>query len=277
MLHILVAILSAAGMVLLILLAAAAALILALLFLPVVYRGHVRKQGGLLEAGARISWMFRLVFVKVQYREKKTAFEIYLLGIPILRLRRRFQERRKQKAAGRKRETASSPASHRKPSVPPGKPPLAASSAAGIPEAGEEKKKTAAPGKIWFTIRSFCAKIKEWYRFVRAKTFQEAFRVIRERGMRILRHVLPKRVQGYVRFGLSDPASTGQLLGAAGLFLPLIPENLQLIPDFENPCLEADVKAGGRILIFVLLKNGLAVYRNPSVQKVIKKFQRKEA
>ena len=101
--------------------------------------------------------------------------------------------------------------------------------------------------------------------------------MVRDRGGRILKHIRPKKISGYVRFGMEDPASTGQLLGAAGILIPLIPEKLKLIPDFENPCLEADVTVRGRILLFVLLKNGLAVYRNRSVQKVIKKFQHKEA
>ena len=86
-----------------------------------------------------------------------------------------------------------------------------------------------------------------------------------------------KKVRGYIRFGFEDPSTTGQLLGAAGLLLPVIPEKLRLIPDFQEQCLEADVTVRGRIVLFVVLKNGLALYRNRAVQKVIRKFQHKEA
>ena len=48
-------------------------------------------------------------------------------------------------------------------------------------------------------------------------------------------------------------------------------------PDFENPGLEADVKARGHVFLIVLLVHGLRIFRNRYVQKVIKKFQHKEA
>ena len=104
-----------------------------------------------------------------------------------------------------------------------------------------------------------------------------AWKTVKRRGAVILRHILPKKVRGYVRFGFSDPAATGQAIGAVGMFLPLIPEGLRVIPDFQEPCLEADVNLKGQIVLFVLLRHGLAIYRDKYVQRVIKKFQHKEA
>lgn len=131
--------------------------------------------------------------------------------------------------------------------------------------------------KIFSTIRNICGKIREWYQFLTSHTFQEAFRVIRTEGKVILKHVLPRRISGYVKFGLEDPATTGQVLGVLGMFYPVLPEKLEVIPDFENPGLEADVKARGHVFLIVLLVHGLRIFRNRYVQKVIKKFQHKEA
>ena len=277
MLHVLGSILAGIGSVLLILLLVLAVLILCLLFTPFFYGGRVTKQGDSLEAGAQISWLFRLLYVKVRYRDKKAETEIYILGIPLLRIRKYLSRWKKKKNSRALREQPA-PA-HRKPSVPPGgTPSFTADGGADAPKPEKGKKKRGRSfGKIRFTIQNFCDKIREWYRFFKSRTFKEAFRMVRDRGGRILKHIRPKKISGYVRFGMEDPASTGQLLGAAGILFPLIPEKLKLIPDFENPCLEADVTVRGRILLFVLLKNGLAVYRNRSVQKVIKKFQHKEA
>ncbi len=284
MLQVLMTILSAIGIVLLILLAVLLFLVLAILFMPFVYRGRVARDEGSLEAAGSVSWMFRLVYIKMQYLNKKPELEIYILGIPILKLRSYLR-----KPGRGKTEISPSPqepAGHRKPTATPAaQGPFRKQKAPSGPErepgreSQEEKGKTG-PGrlqKIWFTIQNMCAKIKQWHSFIQSDTFKEAFRVVREKGKRILKHVLPGKVKGYIKFGMSDPAATGQLLGGAALLLPLIPEKLQIIPDFENQVLEADVTARGRIVLFVLLVNGLAVYRNPAVRKVIMKFQRKEA
>lgn len=304
MLHILLTVLSTVGTVLLVLLAIAALLILAVLFMPVCYRGHVEKREDVLKAGLRVSWMFRLVYVRVRYEEKQPDAEIYLLGIPVLRIRKYLAEKKKKENARRK--PVHGP--HRKPSVPPGGRPAGnrragGGAAAELPkvnvvlqaeETAEKKKESGIlrffrkaaeiPGKIRdvfrkvrFTIGSFCAKIKEWHRFLTSRTFRRAWEAVKLHGKKILRHILPKKVRGYVRFGFDDPASTGQLTGVAGMFLPMIPEGLHIVPDFRGKCLEADVTAGGRIVVFVLLRHGLAIYRNKYVQRVIKKFQHKEA
>lgn len=287
--HILMSILTIAGIVLLILLAVAAALVLALLFVPVRYGGRGVKQGERLEVRGHVSWMFRLVYVRAYYREKKAGAEVYILGIPLLRLKK-YLEARKHKKSVKSRTPAENPRTvHKKPTVAPAEqPPFEKSSVKESPlreaepiSRKEKPEKQGGPGerlrKIRFTIRNFCVKIKEWYSYFRTDTFQEAFRTARERGKKILKHVLPKKVRGYIRFGFEDPSTTGQLLGAAGLLLPVIPEKLRLIPDFQEQCLEADVTVRGRIVLFVVLKNGLAFYRNRAVQKVIRKFQHKEA
>ena len=114
MLHVLGSILAGIGSVLLILLLVLAVLILCLLFTPFFYGGRVTKQGDSLEAGAQISWLFRLLYVKVRYRDKKAETEIYILGIPLLRIRKylsrwKKKKMRKRPVNSRHRPTGSLP------------------------------------------------------------------------------------------------------------------------------------------------------------------------
>ena len=302
MLHILLTVLSVAGTILLALLGIAVFLILAVLFAPVFYRGHVEKRGETLKAGLKVSWMFRLVYVRVRYEGKKPEAEVFVFGIPVLRLKKYLAERKDKKKA--RSGPANSP--HRKPTVPPGgRAKTDNTSAFNLPEVHLEfqtkekdaesekndsrfvrffKKISGIPGKIksvfkkfWFTVRNICAKIREWYGFLTSKTFKKAWEAVKTHGKIMLRHILPKKVSGYVRFGFDDPASTGQATGILGMFLPLIPEGRHVVPDFQEQCLEADVTAKGRIVLFVLVRHGFAIYRNKYVQRVIKKFQHKEA
>ena len=85
MLHILLTVLSVTGIILLVLLGITVFLILALLFVPVCYRGHLVKQGERIQAGAKVSWLFRLVYVRIRYENGKPSVKIYLFGIPVLK------------------------------------------------------------------------------------------------------------------------------------------------------------------------------------------------
>ncbi len=302
MLHILLTILSTLGIVLLVILGIIIFLVLCLLFTPVCYSGKVRKQGDSLYAGATVYWLLHLVHVRITYEDRKASWEIRILGIPVLRLREWLKRRKLKK---KKKEGFRYEGARKKPTVPPGgagraeKAQGKAESQPAEPggeEAGAESggflrrgfqvlrtiaslpgKLRAVLKKIFSTIRNICGKIREWYQFLTSHTFQEAFRVIRTEGKVILKHVLPRRISGYVKFGLGDPATTGQVLGVLGMFYPVLPEKLEVIPDFENPGLEADVKARGHVFLIVLLVHGLRIFRNRYVQKVIKKFQHKEA
>ena len=344
MLHILLTILSTIGIILLVILGIVVVLILCLLFTPICYRGAVRKQADGISGQAGISWLCRLVYVRVSYAGEKVSYEIYILGIPVMKLRD-YLRRRKAAKAG-KAAAAGYTGAKKKPTRPPGQ-------RSGNPEAEEqrraEEQRLAAerrlreeerqreerlrsekelgpqhgqestdllwekaerligkiirviakvigkivqalrflrslPGKIWeglkkicFTIRRICGKIKEWYGFLTSRTFKEAFRVIKTEGLVILKHIRPKKITGYVKFGFDDPALTGQVLGVAGMFYPVLPKKLAVIPDFEEARLEADVKVKGRIFLIVLIVHGLKIYRDKYVNRVIKKFQHKEA
>ena len=294
MLHILLTVLSVTGIILLVLLGITVFLILALLFVPVCYRGHLVKQGERIQACAKVSWLFRLVYVRIRYENGKPSVKIYLFGIPVLKVKQYLNRKKEKKQAASAGKT-----SRKGPSVPPGGQPFqkgkqdfpkillepeqkvlkkespVSAFFRKIREIPRKIRRTAE--KIWFTIRRNCAKIREWYVFFTSLTFKSAWKTVKRRGAVILRHILPKKVRGYVRFGFSDPAATGQAIGAVGMFLPLIPEGLRVIPDFQEPCLEADVNLKGRIVLFVLLRHGLAIYRDKYVQRVIKKFQHKEA
>lgn len=297
MLHVLLTILSTLGIILLVILGIFVVLILCLLFTPVCYSGRVRKQGEELYAGAAVYWLLHLVHVRITYQEKKASWEIRILGIPVLRLKNWLDRRKlKKKRKGALRYKGAK----KKPSVPPGGTEAGREKAAPEREsAGAEQEASGAgdgkvfrlfrrlaaiPGKIgralkkaFATIRGFFTKLREWYEFLRSRTFREAFRVIRTEGKAILKHILPRRIRGYVKFGLSDPASTGQVLGVLGMFYPVLPKKLSVIPDFENTGLEADVRLRGHVFLIVLLVHGLRIYRDKYVKKVIKKFQHKEA
>lgn len=70
----------------------------------------------------------------------------------------------------------------------------------------------------------------------------------------LLRHIRPRKLEGRLHFGTDDPCLTGRILGVFAMFYPLYQKSFILVPDFEQACLEAKLKAKGSArLCWILL------------------------
>ena len=78
-------ILSVIGKVLLVLLLILLVLLCCILFLPIVYRGRAEKEGERISAGVSVSWLFRMVWFRLRWIDKKLGYELRLFGIPVIR------------------------------------------------------------------------------------------------------------------------------------------------------------------------------------------------
>ncbi|WP_455718686.1 DUF2953 domain-containing protein [Anaerosporobacter sp.] len=87
---------------------------------------------------------------------------------------------------------------------------------------------------------------------------------------KILKHILPYKVKGFVRFGLDDPCNTGYLLGVLSLVYPIYANKIQIIPDFQEEVLEGQVDAKGRIRAFTLLIIGIKLILDDNFKKLLK-------
>ena len=85
--------------------------------------------------------------------------------------------------------------------------------------------------------------------------------------------IKPKRLEGYVHFGLNDPASTGQVLGILAMFLVWYDDFLQIVPDFEKSCVDGYLKGNGKFRLFPIVKLLIKIILNKNLIKVIKKVQ----
>ena len=71
---------------------------------------------------------------------------------------------------------------------------------------------------------------------------------------RTLKHILPRKVKGYVHYGMDEPYKTGQVTGYLSLLPFVYQKGLSMQPDFEQKVLELDVKLEGRIRLGYLLR-----------------------
>ncbi len=89
----------------------------------------------------------------------------------------------------------------------------------------------------------------------------------------IFRILKPRQLEGYVHFGMEDPALTGKILGGLAVLLPLYQGFLDIRPDFEKKCFDGSLKGNGKIYIFSIVKLALKVILNKNLIKVTKKVQ----
>lgn len=120
-------------------------------------------------------------------------------------------------------------------------------------------------------------KAQELIELLKSDLFKAVFVRVKKELIAILRHILPRKLWGWIEFGASDPATTGEVLAVAGMLYPVMPRKLMLYPDFENTVLNLDVSLGGRIRLVVLLFHGVKILLDKNVRRLIKKIRHKGA
>lgn len=134
--------------------------------------------------------------------------------------------------------------------------------------------------KIKFLFHTLCDKlkhIKEKYEavltFLKDEENQKTMKLIFRQVKALLRHILPRKASGYVAFGFDDPYFTGQVLAVASLFYAWYGQKIDLIPMFEEPILEGELKLKGRLRMGTLLWYGLRVCLNKNFRKLLKRWR----
>ena len=260
----------------------------------------------------RVSWLLHLIHLRIQYREKELDWECYLFGVPLKkagaavrewkkkRRKKKVQEQkeRRKKAVQQKNKPEKRTAAKKKGQEKP----LQIEEKTEIKTAErkqQEKEKVSDklsrfwnrckkivgsilkfPGKlkkkltnIRLTFRGFCDKIKRWRTLWNEESTQAALHFLTEKGRKLIRHVLPRKIRGSITFGCEDPALTGQILGAVAIAYPLYGKGVAVYPRFEEKILEGQLQVKGRIVVACLLWQAWKIYRNPDVRKILKKIR----
>lgn len=132
--------------------------------------------------------------------------------------------------------------------------------------------------KIKYLIKSFYDTILKvtksasaFKSFISAEETKEAFVFVKGKLFKLLKHIRPRKIKGYVHFGFEDPSVTGKLLGVIYIILRGNRKSLRISPDFENKCFEEDLYVKGHIRLVHVLIIGIQLYLNENLKNVIEK------
>lgn len=283
------------GILLLIVLGIVLALVLLVLLVPIVYRleGEVRGKP---EIFGKVTWFFKLLSVNLSYQEG-FSFSVKAAGIQLL-------PKKKEQDAGK--ETGQEPAaesvskeskaecsqptecetantettnsettnSETANSETP-KTDTANSEAAETdttePESLEEKLQRTAD-----KTESIRKKISHYLAILGSDQAQIVLHNALIQLVKIIKHVLPRKMDVYLEIGTGDPASTGQILALQGIFYPVLHDKVRIVPDFEEKRAEGEFHISGRVTLGALLVCAVRIILKKEVLYLIKRLRKKE-
>lgn len=87
---------------------------------------------------------------------------------------------------------------------------------------------------------------------------------------KLMGHILPRKIKGYMRFGLDDPAVTGYITAFLAPFYPVYGRNFSLEPDFSKETFAADCEGSGKIFIIYIIYLIIWLLLDKNVRKLIR-------
>ena len=146
----------------------------------------------------------------------------------------------------------------------------------------KEKLENFTPEKIEEKINSKLGdikkKINKFKRFWELKCTVKTRKYLKKYLLGLLKHIGPRKLKGYVRYGFGDPCKTGQITGYISMLPFVYQKHFSLIPDFYERVVEADVMLKGRIRLGYILRIvlNINIWRTILVAKKIFKGKKKE-
>ncbi|MCR4587585.1 MAG: DUF2953 domain-containing protein [Lachnospiraceae bacterium] len=117
-------------------------------------------------------------------------------------------------------------------------------------------------------------RIKAVIHILQMDASKEALRRGKEKIFRILGHVLPRKMEGRIAFGMEDPADTGYILGGASVLFSFLNWKMQLLPDFEQEKLDVYAKGKGHIVFIVLILYVLQILTDRYIRGFIRRLKK---
>lgn len=108
--------------------------------------------------------------------------------------------------------------------------------------------------------------------FLQDENNKKTLALAKRQLFRLVRHILPRRMTGWFRFGFDDPYTTGRVLTILSPFYGLYADKVKLIPVFEESVLEGELQLKGRIRIGTVLVTAGRMLLDKNFRKILKKL-----
>lgn len=278
---IIIAILKCIGIVLLVVLGLVLFLCAAVLFIPVRYVVRC-TTGASVYVGFSASWFLRVV--KLQKNLSESDVRLYLFGIDVTNIKKRFRrgkgkkqqtvrrtkhaeavvddmdesveqkEKADQKESERIRENIHT--DYEEETTESGK----------FADNGAEKENVAGKSKKSFSF----SRISSIITFIRGNENRSGIQKVKKEIVALIKYLSPRCVKGNIAFGTGDPCTTGWALGLISMFPAAYTDGLNVLPDFEEKKLDVNAYVRGRIRVLYFLRLFLRGYMDEETKTVLR-------
>lgn len=260
---ILLTILKWLGIALLCVLALLLVLCMCILFVPVRYHISVTCMDRWSAHGV-VSWMFHILHLSFDTDGKK-GIRLRIFGFPVSAGKNAGRRKRKRKKKASGEPAGSREPSQKEPEKDFGKPEVSLTEVKQMhkePESMENetiepsgKKKRSRFIALRNRVKKFFLSIKGIFDKIKAVDREglQLIRLLLINGGKLLKHIFPKKVRGWIHFGTSDPAQTGEILGAVSILFAMYGQGVRVIPDFDQAVFEGEVELRGSLMGIILL------------------------
>lgn len=291
MLHILFFVLKMIGMILLAILGILILLLCMVLFIPANYQIQAKTDDGInaLAFEAKAHWLLHLFTACYVYKDKQSDWQV---RIGWKTFNHKAHEKQNSKPNDIETEEMQSSRKDKntaeQSSVENEKPvdeEISAQKDSHDESNGDKSKVDVKQKQTWFekikcTIIKICDKIKSLWEtkekvteFLTDDVHVEAFKIIKKEIGILARHLSPRRIKGFVRFGFDDPYRTGQVLAALSILYPFYGDNVEIYPDFEQKILQGDLYMKGHIRMVHLVALIWRLFFNRYIRKTYRDYK----
>ena len=289
MMHVILTILKIIGIILLVLLAILLTVFLLLLFVPMRYRLHVRKQKDLLEIDGRMTWLLHLIRADLNVKQMHGKAVIRAAGFKLKTLY--FLKKEEDTDSTTAESTAPNVASEEtiadntKSKTKPGLLGRMMNLIARILNKvlGLILQIPQLPAEVYDKIDSIQDQLCRKYDALQKKA--DPFLSIEAehmlgKGIRYLRYLIrgyaPRKITGYIRFGTGSPDLTGELTGLLYVLLPEAGTGYDIEPDFYELVLDTDTLATGQIRAYRLIWVGIRLILDKEFRTLLRQIRGKD-
>lgn len=299
-------ILSVIGIVLLVLIGLILLLAGLILFVPIRYRVKIIKEAEL-TAQAHATWLLHFLHISYDY-PVSGEIVVKILGIPVWKSDFQKEDTETNAVTGEEKSAEHKQKGNQTAEIKTAEHKQKENQTAEIKNTENEQKKNQTAEykttehknaenkavedetiksnvfqKICCKIRNICDKIKKicrdfaYYKdLLQKKENRMLFARCKARIYKLLKHMKPGKLQAQVRFGTGEPDTTGYLMGVYGMLLPILGKDICVTPDFDERILEGRGYAKGRITLFYLLYQGVRIYFDEGLHKLIENIKRED-
>ncbi len=132
------------------------------------------------------------------------------------------------------------------------------------------KGKKAKPKKEDSAFNKHLEKAKRMYAFLTREENKGLLKFVFYKLWKLLKSILPKKINGDFRFGLEEPDKTAYLVGGFSLLYPYTNDKFSLTPEFNKAIIEGSLNFKGRIWIVEILYHLVVIVADKRVRRLIK-------